>query len=198
MILGVYGYHDSGKTTFLERLMPELKSRRISAGVIKHMCHSPADGEQTDTRRLERAGYDPVIGISEDGIVIEQSDNLLRTTIDAMHRLASVDLILVEGFKSDPMDKIAIGDIDDMPGTIYRGDQFDEIIQYIVEKVNRERDTRGDEMADIELTLKVNGREIPTNEFVRKMLWETLAGMARSLKKVDVEIDRIEISAKKE
>lgn len=44
----------------------------------------------------------------------------------------------------------------------------------------------------------VNGKKLPTNEFVSSIFWETLCGMMRSLKGVDSEIEKIEISASKE
>jgi len=53
-------------------------------------------------------------------------------------------------------------------------------------------------MTDVKLKIAVNGKNIESNEFVKNMLWETLAGMMRSLKGVDKDLKTIEISAKKE
>lgn len=53
-------------------------------------------------------------------------------------------------------------------------------------------------MSDVEIKIVVNGKKLPTNPFVQKMFWETLCGMARSLKGVEQEIESIEISASKE
>ncbi|MCL5057026.1 MAG: molybdopterin-guanine dinucleotide biosynthesis protein B, partial [Actinobacteria bacterium] len=35
-VISFVGYSGSGKTTFLERLIPELKARNLRVGVIKH------------------------------------------------------------------------------------------------------------------------------------------------------------------
>ena len=48
MIIGVYGYHDSGKTLFLEKMMKELRKRDITAAAIKHLGkHYESDDEDT-------------------------------------------------------------------------------------------------------------------------------------------------------
>jgi len=53
-------------------------------------------------------------------------------------------------------------------------------------------------LSDLKIKMVVNGKKIPANDFVQNMLWETLCGMARSLKGVDQEITSIEILASKE
>jgi len=53
-------------------------------------------------------------------------------------------------------------------------------------------------MTDVELKIVVNGKKISANEFVQNMVWETLAGMMRSLKGVEGDIKSIDISVKKE
>ena len=56
----------------------------------------------------------------------------------------------------------------------------------------------GEGLSDVDIKIVVNGKKLPTNPFVQKMFWETLCGMARSLKGVEQEIESIEISASKE
>lgn len=50
-------------------------------------------------------------------------------------------------------------------------------------------------MSNVEVEVKVNGKELPTNEFVSTILWEILSGVMKSLKGADSEIRKIEISA---
>jgi molybdopterin-guanine dinucleotide biosynthesis protein len=197
MILGIYGYHDTGKTLFLEKLMKELKKK--------------------DTGRLAIAGFNPVIGVAEDESVIHIDGKIdVWESIDLVHRLAVTDVILVEGFKNEPMEKIAVGDIKELPGTKFRSEQFKEILAYIEETIEAERaklmvpcccgeDSRvkkkqkeGEDVSEVKIKIVVNGKKLPANEFVQSMFWETLCGMARSLKGVDKDIESIEITASKE
>jgi molybdopterin-guanine dinucleotide biosynthesis protein MobB len=217
MIIGIYGYHDTGKTLFLEKLMKGLKKRGISAAAVKHLGgHYEAD-KKKDTGRLAIAGFNPVIGVAEDESIIHIDGKIdVRGSIDLVHRLAVVDVIFVEGYKNEPMEKIAVGDIKELPGTKFRSNQFKEILAYIEETVEAERaklaapcccgeDSRakgkqkeGEGMSEVKIKIVVNGKKLPTNEFVQSMFWETLCGMARSLKGVDKDIESIEISASKE
>ncbi|MBI5640269.1 MAG: molybdopterin-guanine dinucleotide biosynthesis protein B [Nitrospirae bacterium] len=58
-IISVSGYSESGKTTLIERALPELRKQGISVGILKHVHHmlSP-DREGKDTDRFYRAGAD--------------------------------------------------------------------------------------------------------------------------------------------
>lgn len=51
---------------------------------------------------------------------------------------------------------------------------------------------------EVVLEIRVNGEEVPANEFIKSMFWETLSGMVRSLRGVEPEIRNIEISVSKE
>jgi molybdopterin-guanine dinucleotide biosynthesis protein MobB len=210
LILGVYGYHDSGKTLFLETLMKELKKRGISAAAIKHLGrHYEADKEK-DTGRLAAAKFNPVMGISDSETIIHLNGKMdLQESLELVGELADVDVIFIEGFKNEPMEKIAVGDIEELPGTIFRSEQVDEIIKYINKKVSAERAKSiscgcgktlkgGEGLSDLKIKIVVNGKKIPANDFVQNMFWETLCGMARSLKGVEQEIESVEISASKE
>jgi len=209
MILGVYGYHDTGKTLFLEKLMKELKGRGISAAAVKHLGRHYEADKAKDTARLASAGMNPVIGAADDEVIIHiDGKRGMNECIALVGLLVDVDVIFVEGFKKEPIEKIAVGDIESLPGTKFRSEQFDEILDYIQGKVEAERAdskscfgklSRGGEMlSDLKVKIIVNGKKIPANEFVQNMLWETLCGMARSLKGVDGEITSIEITASKE
>jgi len=217
MILGIYGYHDTGKTLFLEKLMKELKKRDISAAAVKHLGrHYDADKEK-DTGRLAAAGFNPVIGVAGDESVMHIDGKVdVWGSIGLVQRLAGPDVILVEGFKNEPMEKIAVGDIKELPGTKFRSEQFKEIIAYIEETVAAERammtapcccseDSRvekkqkeGENVSELKIKIVVNGKKLPANEFVQSIFWETLCGMVRSLRDVDKKIETIEITASKE
>jgi molybdopterin-guanine dinucleotide biosynthesis protein MobB len=55
----VIAWSGTGKTTFLERLIPELKRRGLRVAVVKHDAHGfDMDREDKDTGRLSAAGAD--------------------------------------------------------------------------------------------------------------------------------------------
>lgn len=215
MILGVYGYHDSGKTKFLESLIKELKKRGISAAAVKHLGRHYEPDPKKDTTRLAKAGFDPVVGVADEELMIRLSGHDdLWGAISLIQLLSSPDVIFVEKFKNEPIEKIAVGDIEKLPGTVFRAENMPQIIEYISRRVKEERSScgcrdehgkepsksahkEGGKMTDVELRLVVNGKKLAANEFVQNMIWETLSGMMRSLKGVEGDIKSIEISAKK-
>ena len=109
-VLSVVGFSDSGKTTYLEKLIPALKSRGIRLGVIKHDAHSfDIDIPGKDSWRLTQAGADITVISSPAKIAIlekwSQEEDLFRLT----GRLkGKVDLVLTEGYKRDKALKIEI------------------------------------------------------------------------------------------
>lgn len=214
MILGVYGFHKSGKTTFLEKLMAELRGRGVSASVIKHLGGHYESGGKKDTDRLTAAGFSPVIGIAEDETLVSMKGGInLQDALDMLQGAGHADVIFVEGFKHEKLEKIAVGDIKRLPGTIFRAEQFDEIVRYIEKKVKKERDSMkknscceeidltckgGEKVPKLKVKIVVNGKKLTANPFVQKIFWETTCGMVKSLRGVDKEIESLEISLSKE
>ena len=77
-ILSVVGFSDSGKTTYLEKLIPALKKRGIRLAVVKHHVHSEFDIDipGKDSWRLAQAGADVTVIASPIKIaVMEKWDN---------------------------------------------------------------------------------------------------------------------------
>ena len=192
-------------------MMKELSSRGISAAAIKHLGRHYEPDDKKDTGRLFAAEMSPVVGVAEGETVIRlKGGRGLQESICLVERLADTDVIFVEGFKHEPIEKIAVGDIEDLPGTKFRAEQFDEIVEYIDNVVNAERASRdpcgckkasskgGEGLSDVNIKIVVNGKKLPANEFVQNMFWETLCGMVRALKGVEKDVDSIEISASKE
>lgn len=103
------GYSGSGKTTFIEKLIPELKSRNIRLAVIKHDAHDfTIDKEGKDTWRFANAGAD-IVSISsfEKLALIEKTEKEL-TLEDIISYIKGVDLIITEGYRAGHAPKIGV------------------------------------------------------------------------------------------
>ncbi|WP_018650729.1 molybdenum cofactor guanylyltransferase MobA [Actinobacillus capsulatus] len=111
-LLGITGYSGTGKTTLLEKLIPKLTACQIRVGLIKHSHHNvEVDKLGKDSHRLRIAGANPTM------IVCEERWALMTETptqaVDFQQLIAkfdpkAVDLILVEGFKHEPIAKIQL------------------------------------------------------------------------------------------
>lgn len=107
-VVGLAGYSGSGKTTFLEKLIVELKGRGYRLGIIKH-THHPVEWEQPgkDTWRHARAGADVVALAAPDGVFVSRKC-VNPGPADAIALVGEVDLIIVEGFKKEKWPKIEV------------------------------------------------------------------------------------------
>jgi len=106
-IAAVSGVKNSGKTTFLEKLIPALGALGIKTAVIKHDGHSfLPDREGTDTCRLLAAG---ALGAAVfDGEKFQAVKYTPVSEWDLIPLFPEADLILLEGFKHSPCPKIEI------------------------------------------------------------------------------------------
>lgn len=108
-IITFVGKSGTGKTTFLEKLIPELKRRDLRLAVLKHDAHHfEMDRPGKDTYRFTAAGADVVtISNGEKFALIEQPRSELSLS-EIISRLPPVDLVLTEGYKKNPYPKIEI------------------------------------------------------------------------------------------
>ena len=109
-ILSIVGYSDSGKTTYLERLIPELVKRGVRILAVKHDVHGfEMDKPGKDSFRLKQAGAaTSVISSPEKIAVIADTDHDL-TLSEIRDRFGlDADLILSEGYKNDIHPKIEV------------------------------------------------------------------------------------------
>ena len=100
-ILSLTGKSKSGKTTLIEKLIPELKRRGYRIATIKHHSHPgfEIDVPGKDTWRHARAGSDHVIIAAPDKIAsIRKLDRELSLD-EITAEISDVDIIITEGYK---------------------------------------------------------------------------------------------------
>lgn len=100
-ILSIVSKKNSGKTTLLEKLIPELVGRGYRIGTIKHDVHGfDIDREGKDTWRHKQAGAHGVIISSFNKMALIR-DVAEELSIDQMvaQFYGDMDLVLTEGFK---------------------------------------------------------------------------------------------------
>lgn len=97
----------TGKTTYLEKLIPELKKMGLRVAIIKHDVHDlQLDVEGTDSWRLMAAGADTAAVVSSNQLVV--MDRRRRELEEIISHLSDADLILTEGYKHGPYPRIAL------------------------------------------------------------------------------------------
>jgi len=109
-ILGLTGWSGSGKTTLLTALLPLLIARGLTVSTIKHAHHGfDLDQPGKDSWRHRSAGAREVmISSGRRWALMHELDGPEPALPDLLARLAPVDLVLVEGFKSNPHPKIEV------------------------------------------------------------------------------------------
>lgn len=110
-ILCIVGRSNSGKTTLVERLIPELVRAGYRVATIKHAGHGfELDTEGKDSWRHKRAGASTVIVLSRGSLAMfaDVPDEIKVEEIRDRFVDAEIDLILAEGWKSDGFPKIVV------------------------------------------------------------------------------------------
>jgi molybdopterin-guanine dinucleotide biosynthesis protein B len=110
-VIGFAGWSGAGKTTLIVRLIPELNRRGLKVSTIKHAHHDfDLDQPGKDSYEHRAAGAEDVLVASANRLALMRE---LRgapevSLGDLLRLLKVVDLVLVEGFKRDPLPKIEI------------------------------------------------------------------------------------------
>lgn len=107
-IIQVAGRSNSGKTTFIKKLIPELK-KIGPVGVIKHLGdHEYHLEDGKDTTVFYQAGADITTGIDSEKSVC----TIHHTDLDAILKLYAekgICFVVIEGYKQRSFAKIVIG-----------------------------------------------------------------------------------------
>ena len=106
-VIGFAAWSGTGKTTLMEQIERILTERGFRVGVIKHDGHGfDLDRPGKDSYRHAQAGAETVVITSpEKTAVLERRGETLNGCIQ---KIGPADVILVEGFKNEPIPKIGI------------------------------------------------------------------------------------------
>lgn len=112
-LLGFAAFSGTGKTTLLKQLLPLLRQRGLRIAVVKHAHHQfDVDTPGKDSYELRKAGAAPML-ISSSRRTVIMIDHEIEQEPDLQNLLShipanSVDMVLVEGFKQWPFNKIEL------------------------------------------------------------------------------------------
>ena len=118
-ILCFVGRSNSGKTTLIERLIPELVKAGYKVATVKHAGHGfDLDTEGKDSWRHKRAGASTVMVLSKGSLAMfaDVNDDIKLSELRDRFLDQSLDLIIAEGWKSEGFPKIVV--VRDQPGEV--------------------------------------------------------------------------------
>ncbi|MBI2304243.1 MAG: molybdopterin-guanine dinucleotide biosynthesis protein B [Chloroflexi bacterium] len=200
-ILSIVGRSNVGKTSLLERLIPELKKQGYRLAVIKHDVHGfDIDRPGKDSWRLTQAGSDAVVISSPDKLALIKRmdhDALLEEVALLLGDL--YDVILTEGYRHGPAYKVEV----------HRKEMGSELLceprellaiatdetlnvavpQFPLDDVTGLVDLLRKELLSRsqpeEVTMTAEGAYVPLSPFVKEIMSKTIRGMVSSLRGLD-------------
>jgi molybdopterin-guanine dinucleotide biosynthesis protein B len=110
-ILCFVGRSNSGKTTLIERLIPELVRAGYRVATVKHAGHGfDLDTEGKDSWRHKRAGASTVVVVAKGSLACfsDVPDQVNVEEIRDRYVEKDIDLIIAEGWKSEGYLKIVV------------------------------------------------------------------------------------------
>ncbi len=113
-LIGICAFSGTGKTTLLQRLIPLLKEQGLRLALLKHAHHSfDIDHPGKDSYQLRQAGAEQVLVASRHRVALIREAQGPRREPGLAELLpyidtSALDLILVEGFKREPIPKIEL------------------------------------------------------------------------------------------
>lgn len=110
-LFGIAGWQGSGKTTLITSVVGELVRRGRSVSTVKHAHHSfDIDHPGKDSHRHRQAGASEVLVMSANRwALMHESRGAPAPSLDELvTKMSAVDLVLVEGFKQLPFDKLEV------------------------------------------------------------------------------------------
>ena len=105
------GRSNSGKTTLIERVIPELVRNGYKVATVKHAGHGfDLDTEGKDSWRHKLAGASAVIVISKSSLAMfaDVSDQMKVEEVRDRYLDSTYDLIIAEGWRGEDYPKIVV------------------------------------------------------------------------------------------
>jgi molybdopterin-guanine dinucleotide biosynthesis protein B len=207
-VVSFIGFSDSGKTTLLEKLIPELKRRGYRVATIKHAEEIDFEPGKDSGRHLQ-AGSDLAAVVAPTQVVMVKPTGKPVAIEEVASLLGNdYDIILAEGYKNANVPKIAL----------YRGNgepllaNISGLVGVVTDKP-LDINLRQFSFADISgisdfiegkfirpetntIDIYVNGVPIPLTKFPCQIFSQTLISMVSCLKGVG-EFEKIEILLRK-
>ena len=198
-IVSIVGNSNSGKTTLIEKIIPELKKRGYIIATAKHDIHGfEIDKQGKDSWRHKKAGSHTTVISSPDKIAMirdVKSDLPLKEL--SLRFIRDVDIIISEGYKSDRHPKIEVYRKDsnrellcskkDMLFALASDKHFDIGIPCKdIDDIKGLADLIEDRFLNKEkrasIILRVNGESITLKPFIKDMMIRSISGMVSALK----------------
>lgn len=198
-IVSLVGTSDSGKTTLLEKLIPELVKKGYRVATVKHDVHGfEVDREGKDSWRHKKAGaWTTIISSPVQIAVISDTEKDLTLEDIRARYIQDVDLIISEGYKRESYPKIEISRkvqnrellCTDDENLIAVASDYPLNVKVPHFDIN---DAKG--LADIieekviisfrpeRISLTVNGKPVPLKPFIEVFLTNSILGSLSSLK----------------
>jgi molybdopterin-guanine dinucleotide biosynthesis protein B len=124
-IVGLAGYSGSGKTTLISKVIPRLRARGLTISTIKHTHHGfdlDQPGKDSFVHRAAGATEVVISSAKRFAIMHELRAEQEWELPDLVLRMSPVDLVLVEGYKRDPIPKIEVHRAANSKGLIHPDD----------------------------------------------------------------------------
>ncbi|MGC9359570.1 MAG: molybdopterin-guanine dinucleotide biosynthesis protein B [Anaerolineae bacterium] len=108
-VLGISGWHNSGKTALVEALVAALRAEGLRVCTVKHAVRGfDVDEPGSDSWRMWEAGADAVVVVGPDQLLIRER-RTQPSLSDTLARLEGrYDVVLVEGFKRERLPRVVI------------------------------------------------------------------------------------------
>ncbi len=110
-LIGLAGWSGSGKTTLLVKLIPALIARGRTVSTLKHAHHAfdvDQPGKDSHHHRLAGASEVLVSSARRWALMHELRDEREPTLRELVAHLSPVDLVIVEGFKTESHPKLEV------------------------------------------------------------------------------------------
>jgi molybdopterin-guanine dinucleotide biosynthesis protein B len=217
-LICIVGKSNTGKTTLLEKMIPEITRRGYRVGTIKHDVHGfEMDRPGKDSWRHAQAGAWAVAVSSPAKVALIQKVDEEKTIEELAAMMEdSVDIILAEGFKRSKQLKIEISR-SEVSNELLCGE--DELVAVVSDVPHAEKvpqfgldDMKGliDLVEEAYLKnprrqyvkLEVDGKDIPLKDFIQDIFDRAVRGMVSSLHNTEgansivLKLERVDSEAK--